>query len=197
MASIERGSADFKNATTASAVSSVPAEAGLPSVGMGGGNGEAGMGKLPDGATRSGEAGASLLQGSALARGVCRALAERGAATLTEFTLRTGRRADVIALDSDDRFTIVEVKTGPADFRADSKWSEYLDFCDRFYFAVPESFPRELLPGDQGVMVADPYDALILRPAAERPMNPARRRALILRFARAAAQCVDRLRDPR
>ena len=145
----------------------------------------------------TGAATGEFADGPTLARGVCRALAERGAATLTEFTLRTGRRADVIALDSDDRFTIVEVKTGPADFRADSKWSEYLDFCDRFYFAVPESFPRELLPGDQGVMVADPYDALILRSAAERPMNPARRRALILRFARAAAQRLDRLTDPR
>lgn len=155
------------------------------------------MRKLPDETARPGETAGPLHQGSALARGVCRALAERGAASLTEFTLRTGRRADVIALDADDRFTIVEVKTSPADFRADAKWHDYLDFCDRFYFAVPESFPRELLPGDQGLMVADPYDALILRPAAERAMNPARRRALVLRFARAAAQRLDRLSDPR
>ena len=131
-----------------------------------------------------------------LARGVCRALMDRGAGTLTEFTLRSGRRADVIALDDDGRFTIVEVKTNPADFRSDGKWSEYLDFCDRFYFAVPEDFPCELLPPDHGIMVADAYGAQVLRLSAERPMNAARRRALTLRFARAAAQRLTRFNDP-
>ena len=133
----------------------------------------------------------------ALARGVCRALAHRGAATLTEFTLASGRRADVIALDPDGRVTIVEVKTSPADFRGDGKWPEYLDYCDRFYFAVPEGFPHELLPPDRGLMVADAYDALILRPSEEQTINPARRRALTLRFARTAAQRLARLGDPR
>ncbi len=133
----------------------------------------------------------------ALARGVCRALAHRGAATLTEFTLASGRRADVIALGPDGRVTIVEVKTSPADFRSDGKWPEYLDYCDRFYFAVPEGFPHDLLPPDHGFMVADAYDALILRPSEEQTINPARRRALTLRFARAAAQRLARLGDPR
>ncbi len=105
--------------------------------------------------------------GAALARGVCRALHHRGAATLTEFTLRSGRRADVIAVAGDGRVTIVEVKTSVADFRADGKWPEYRDYCDYFYFAVPEGFPRELLPDDCGIMVADPYDALVLWPAAD------------------------------
>ncbi len=157
------------------------------------------MRKAPADPPRSAETGDgsdSANLGPALARGVCRALMERGAGTLTEFTLRSGRRADVIALDRDGRFTIVEVKTSPADFRSDGKWPEYLDFCDRFFFAVPESFPRELLPREHGVMVADAYDAQILRPSAERSMNAARRRALILRFARAAAQRLTRLNDP-
>lgn len=140
-----------------------------------------------------GEGGLAL----ALARGVCRALAHRGAATLTEFTLASGRRADVIALGPDGRVTIVEVKTSPADFRSDGKWPEYLDYCDRFYFAVPEGFPHELLPPERGLMVADAYDALILRPSEEQTINPARRRALTLRFARAAAQRLARLGDPR
>ncbi len=140
-----------------------------------------------------GEGGLAL----ALTRGVCRALAHRGAATLTEFTLASGRRADVIALGPDGRVTIVEVKTSPADFRSDGKWPEYLDYCDRFYFAVPEGFPHDLLPPDRGLLVADAYDALILRPSEEQTINPARRRALTLRFARAAAQRLARLGDPR
>lgn len=134
--------------------------------------------------------------GMALARGVCRALKERGAATLTEFTLRSGRRADVIAMADDGRVTIAEVKTSVADFRSDGKWPEYLDYCDYFYFAVPEAFPRDVLPPDCGIMMADPYDALILRPAEEHPINPSRRRALILRFARTAAQRLAGFTDP-
>jgi hypothetical protein len=81
-----------------------------------------------------------------LARGVCRTLADHGLATLTEFTLGSGRRVDVIGLDRGGRVTIVEVKSSLADFRSDLKWPEYLDFCDRFFFAVPEDFPRGVLP---------------------------------------------------
>jgi hypothetical protein len=134
---------------------------------------------------------------AALARGVCRSLMDRGAATLTEFTLASGRRADVIGLDPDGRVTIVEIKTSPADFRSDGKWPEYLDYCDRFYFAVPEGFPHDLLPSDHGLMIADAYEALVLRPSDERTINPARRRALTLRFARKAAQRLIRLSDRR
>jgi hypothetical protein len=134
---------------------------------------------------------------AALARGVSRTLQARGGATLTEFTLRTGRRVDVIAVDAEGRVTIVEIKTSVADFRSDGKWPEYLEFCDYFYFAVPEDFPRELLPEDCGVMVADAYEAVILAPADARPVNGSRRRALILRFALAAAQRLNFYADPR
>jgi len=134
---------------------------------------------------------------AALARGVSRTLRAHGGATLTEFTLRTGRRVDVIGVDDEGRVTIVEIKTSVADFRSDGKWPEYLDFCDYFYFAVPEDFPRDLLPGACGVMVADAYEALILVPAEARPVNGSRRRALILRFARAAAQRLNAYTDPR
>jgi len=134
---------------------------------------------------------------AALARGVSRTLQAHGGATLTEFTLRTGRRVDVIAVDSEGRVTIVEIKTSVADFRSDGKWPEYLEFCDYFYFAVPEDFPRELLPEDCGVMVADAYEAAILAPAEARPVNGSRRRALILRFALAAAQRLNLYADPR
>ncbi len=134
---------------------------------------------------------------AALARGVSRTLRAHVGATLTEFTLRTGRRVDVIGVDDEGRITIVEIKTSVADFRSDGKWPEYLDFCDYFYFAVPEDFPRELLPGECGLMVADAYEALILVPAEARPVNGSRRRALILRFARAAAQRLNAYTDPR
>jgi hypothetical protein len=133
---------------------------------------------------------------AALARGVSRTLRAHGGATLTEFTLRTGRRVDVIAVDAEGRVTIVEIKTSVADFRSDGKWPEYLEFCDYFYFAVPEDFPRDLLPDDCGVMVADAYEAAILAPAEARPVNGARRRALILRFALAAAQRLTLYADP-
>ena len=134
---------------------------------------------------------------AALARGVSRTLRAHGGATLTEFTLRTGRRVDVIGVDDDGRVTIVEIKTSVADFRSDGKWPEYLDFCDHFYFAVPEEFPREILPDDCGIMVADAYEALILVPSEARPVNGSRRRALILRFARSAAERLNAYTDPR
>ena len=144
------------------------------------------------------ETGADDLQtAQAVARGVCRLLSELGQASLTEFTLRTGRRVDVIGLAGDGRITVVEIKSSLADFRADRKWTEYLEFCDRFYFAVPQGFPQEVLPADQGLMVADAYGAAILRPSAELTAPAgARRRAVILRFAQAAAGRLQGLTDP-
>ncbi len=145
----------------------------------------------------SGLTAASTERGQALARGVCRAFAELGLATLTEFTLRTGRRVDVIGLDPGGAVTIVEVKSSLEDFRSDGKWPEYLDHCDHFYFAVPDGFPLEVLPEDCGLLAADAYGAVILRPAPKRPLNGTRRRALLLRFATAAAQRLQRLTDLR
>ncbi len=132
----------------------------------------------------------------AVSRGVCRLMAELGQATLTEFTLRTGRRVDVIALAGDGIFTVIEVKSSLADFRADQKWPEYLEFCNQFYFAVPEGFPTEVLPEDQGLMVADAYGAAILRPSYEWDLAAARRKSLLLRFAQTAAGRLQSLNDP-
>ena len=97
-----------------------------------------------------------------LARGVCRALSDQGLATLTEFTLISGRRVDVMGLDRAGKVTIVEIKSSLPDFRSDRKWREYIDFCDRFFFAVPEGFPREILPADCGLMVADGFGVSIV-----------------------------------
>lgn len=137
-----------------------------------------------------------LLRAEQIARGVCRSLTELGFATLTEFTLRSGRRVDVIGLDLAGEIAIVEVKSSLADFRSDGKWPEYLDFCDRFYFAVAADFPREVLPEDCGLMVADAYGAAILREAPVARLNGGRRKAQTLRFALTAALRLGSLIDP-
>jgi hypothetical protein len=131
-----------------------------------------------------------------LCRGVCRALAHLGFATLAEVALANGRRADVMALGRDGELVIVEIKSSVADFKSDRKWPEYRDFCDRLYFAVPAGFPTELIPEDCGLILADPFGAAILREGASAPLVAARRRAVLLRFALLAAGRLRRAMDP-
>jgi len=131
-----------------------------------------------------------------LARGVCRALAHRGFATLLEVSLANGRRADVLGLGRNGEIVIVEVKSSVADFRADRKWPEYREFCDRLYFAVSDGFPRELIPEDCGLIIADGFGAAVLREAPSLALAPARRRAVLLRFAQLGAGRLRRLLDP-
>lgn len=130
-------------------------------------------------------------------RGVCRYLENRGYAVLSEFSLANNRRADVIGLAGDGSFAIVEVKVSVADFRADTKWPEYEDFCDRLYFAVPPDFPDELIPERTGLIIADAWSADEIRPAPETGLHASRRKALTVRFARAAAERHQRLVDPK
>ncbi len=130
-------------------------------------------------------------------RGVCRYLSELGYRVLTEFTLRNGRRADVIGLADDGRVVIVEVKTSVADLKADQKWPDYDDFCDQLFFAVPRDFALDLLPADCGILVADNWGADELRAAEVVPLHASRRRVLTLKFARKAAQRLYDLTDPR
>lgn len=132
-----------------------------------------------------------------ISRGVCRALRDLGYGTLTEFRVGTSRRVDVIGLNRNSEFVVVEIKSSEADFKSDAKWPEYRSFCDRFFFAVSEEFPRRILPEDCGLMVADGYTAAILRSAPEMPMNAARRRAQLVRFALAASSRLHDLSDPR
>lgn len=131
-----------------------------------------------------------------VARGVCRLLDRLGHVGLTEFILRSGRRADVIALGPGGEITIVEIKSSLADFRADGKWPQYLEFCERYYFAVPRGFPVEVLPEDQGLILADGYDAAIMRESDHRAMVAARRKAVILRFGQVAARRLRLMLDP-
>jgi hypothetical protein len=123
-------------------------------------------------------------------------LAERGFASLTEFPTRDGLRMDVLALGPKGDIWCVEVKSSRADFLGDRKWEGYLGWCDRFFFAVPESFPDELLPAGHGLIRADAYGGDILRWGAEEKVAAARRKAVTLAFARNAAQRVQGLTDP-
>jgi hypothetical protein len=141
-------------------------------------------------------AGAEILSATLLARGVGRALEQLGYASLTEFPLANGRRADIIALGRGGELAIVEIKTSVADFRADRKWAEYRDFADRFYFAVPKTFPVALIPEDCGLIVADAFSASLIRDGNPNVLAPGRRRAMTLRFALAAAARLRRHLDP-
>ncbi len=134
--------------------------------------------------------------GVSLARGVCRMLAERGFAALTEFSTRDGLRMDVCALGPKGEIWCIEVKSSRADFQADAKWPGYLPWCDRFFFAVPEAFPDELLPAEHGLIRADRWGAEILRWGPEERLTGARRKMLTLAFARLAASRVLTLTDP-
>src|SRR5215469_3729712 len=131
-----------------------------------------------------------------LARGVGRALAQRGYATLTEVSLANGRRADVMGLGRAGELVIVEVKSSLQDFRSDAKWGEYREYCDRFYFAVAEDFPRDAIPGDCGLIVADGFGGAVIREAPLLTLVPARRKAVTLRFALVGSERLRRLLDP-
>lgn len=131
-----------------------------------------------------------------VARGTRRLLRTLGFATLPELVLPGGRRADVVGLGADGTILIVEIKSSSADFRADSKWPDYQAHCDRLYFAVPDRFPAEILPPDVGLIIADGFEAAIVREGPWRRLAPAKRRALVLRFAQAAADRLHGLSDP-
>ncbi len=130
-------------------------------------------------------------------RGVCRWLANLGYAALTEFKLGNGRRADVAGLSPEGRIVMIEVKSTVQDFRADDKWLDYVPYCDGFSFAVPDSFPLNILPETCGILVADRHGATVIRPAVYHRLHPARRKALTLRFAHAAGQRLANVMDPR
>lgn len=115
---------------------------------------------------------------------------------LHEVRLPNGRRADILALCGDGAFACIEVKSGAADFLSDGKWPEYRAYADCLLFAVDVDFPQALLPDDVGLIVACDGQADLLRPPPSHPLPPARRRALLHRFARLAAARVCALEDP-
>jgi hypothetical protein len=137
-----------------------------------------------------------LLPGQLLARGVCRHLASHGFAVIEEFSPERGKRVDVMARGAKGEIWVVECKSSRADFTADSKWQGYLEWCDRYFWAVDESFPTDLLPEHSGLIIADSYDAEIIRMAPETRLAGARRKALVQKFATHAARRLHLLRDP-
>ena len=88
------------------------------------------------------------------------------------------------------------MKSSRQDFLTDRKWPEYLDYCDRFYFAVPADFPEELLPPEHGLMRVDAFGGALAREAPHAPVVAARRKAMLIRFARKAATRLTGVVDP-
>lgn len=132
----------------------------------------------------------------AIQRGALRYLAACGLAGVPEFSLASGRRADIAALDARGDVWVIEIKSSVIDFRTDRKWADYRQHCDRLFFAVAPDFPLEILPEDAGILVADAFGAALIREAPRHPMPGATRRAVTLRLARTAAGRVMALMDP-
>jgi hypothetical protein len=129
-------------------------------------------------------------------RGVCRALRALGHAVVTELSLANGRRADVVAVSQGGAISIVEIKSCLLDFRTDGKWPDYRPYCDRLYFAVAADIPCEVLPGEAGLFLADRYGAELVRDPHEERLSAARRKAMLLNFAHAAASRLHLHLDP-
>ncbi|MCA3447292.1 MAG: MmcB family DNA repair protein [Rhodobacter sp.] len=136
------------------------------------------------------------MPGQLLARGVSRHLLGHDFVTLEEVVPAPGLRVDVMGLGPRGEIWVVECKSGRADFMTDRKWQGYLDWCDRFFWAVDAGFPTDLLPQGTGLILADGYGAEILRMGPEMPLAAARRKAMVQKFARQAALRLQALRDP-
>jgi len=135
-------------------------------------------------------------------RGIGRLFARNGIWCLPEMPLRCGRRADMLGVDARGHVIIVEIKVARGDLLGDAKWTDYLDYCDRFYWGLPPSLDRQPLDGEGflpdccGVIVADAYDAEILRPAPLRQMAAARRKVEVERLARTSLRRLVNAADP-
>ena len=134
--------------------------------------------------------------GQRLQRGVCRGLRALDFVCVEELIPAPGLRVDVMALGPKGEVWVVECKSGRADYLADRKWQGYLDWCDRFFWAVDADFPVDVLPTETGLILADPYDAEVVRIGPETPLSAARRKVVLRTFARAAAGRLQRMRDP-
>ncbi len=123
----------------------------------------------------------------AVRRGTLRLLAAHDLYALPEVTLASGRRADLLAVSRKGEIWIVEIKSSRADFMADQKWPEYRFFCDRLFFATLPDVEEAMFPAEAGLIVADAWDAAMIRPAPEHPLPAATRKALLARVARLGA----------
>ena len=138
----------------------------------------------------------------AVCRGIGRLFARNDIWVLPEMPLRSGRRADLMGVDARGQVIIVEIKTARSDLLGDGKWPDYLDHCDRFYWGVPPELDRAVLdtaeyrPDCCGIIVADAYDAEIVRPAPTHALSAARRKAEVQQLARAALRRLQVAGDP-
>ena len=132
----------------------------------------------------------------AVGRGTARLLHAHGFSVVSELPLPSGRRADLVALDGGGQVWIVEIKSSVADFRADQKWQDYRLHCDRLFFASHAGVPLDLFPTDAGLILADQFGAEMIREAPEHRLPGATRKAMLLRFAQAAALRLHGLVDP-
>ena len=123
-------------------------------------------------------------------------LRARGFPRVTECRCSTAGAPTSWRCSGDGSLLIIEIKSSVADFRADRKWRDYAAHCDRLYFAIPADMPAEIMPSDAGLIIADPYGAEIVREPSPQRLAPATRRAVMLRFAQAAADRLHRLADP-
>ncbi|MDM7955949.1 MmcB family DNA repair protein [Blastomonas sp.] len=139
---------------------------------------------------------------AAVARGIARLFRRNQIWVAPEIALPNGRRADLMGIDSRGAIVIVEIKVARADLLGDAKWPEYLDHCDRFYWGLPPTLDSGLvqlpafLPETTGLIIADAYDAEIIRPASTRPLAPARRKSETARLACVALRRLNQLHDP-
>lgn len=136
------------------------------------------------------------MPGQRLARGVARMLRSMDHAVLTEFVPSRGLRVDVISMGAKGEFWIVECKSCRADFMGDRKWQGYVEWCDRYFWAVDCDFPTDLLPPETGLIYADAYGAEIQRMAPETRLAGARRSRIMRDFARVSALRLQGLTDP-
>ena len=138
----------------------------------------------------------TLMPGQLLARGVCRHMLSNGFVTVEELVPTRGLRVDVMALGPKGEIWVIECKSSRVDFMSDQKWQGYLEWCDRYFWAVDADFPTELLPEGTGLIIADSYDAEIIRMGPEVKLPPARRKVMVQKFATHAARRLQGFRDP-
>ena len=131
-----------------------------------------------------------------IARGTQRLLLALGLSCVSELSLLSGRRADLVALRHDGEIWIVEIKSSVEDLRADQKWQDYRMHCDRLFFAFTQDLPCEIFPADTGLIIADAYGAHLHCDAPEHRLPAPTRKLMMVRFAMAAAQRINRLIDP-
>ena len=134
--------------------------------------------------------------GQLIARGVCRHLKQYNFSCLEEFVPIKGSRVDIIAIGPRGEIWIIECKSSPADYNQDQKWENYLPYCDRYFWAVPQNFPTNILPAKDGLMIADQYDAEIVRYGQECKISPQKRKVITTKIARNASDRLRLLLDP-